>query len=120
MFGEPLFFAAQHIRTGPAQWWSEWVATFGSLSVIFGCSRSRPDAVPYAVAAYIVAAYWFTASTRFANPAVTLARAATDTFAGIRPMDAPAFVLAQLLGAALAAVFGWLLRDKHDALAAEH
>ena len=113
MFGEPLFFASQHIRSGPSQWWSEFVATFGLLAVIFGCSRSRPDAVPYAVASYIVGAYWFTSSTSFANPAVTLARAATDTFAGIRPIDAPGFIVAQLVGAVSATVFfGWLLRDK--------
>ena len=113
MFGEPLFFASQHIRTGPAQWWSEFVATFGLLAVIFGCSRSRPEAVPFAVACYIVGAYWFTASTSFANPAVTLARAATDTFAGIRPLDAPGFIAAQLIGAIAATlIFNWLLHDK--------
>ena len=113
MFGEPLFFASQHIRTGPSQWWSEFVATFGLLAVIFGCSRSRPDAVPYAVASYIVGAYWFTSSTSFANPAVTLARAATNTFSGIRPFDVPGFIVAQLVGAVVATVFfGWLLRDK--------
>ncbi|MCW3479042.1 aquaporin family protein [Neisseriaceae bacterium JH1-16] len=113
MFGEPLFFASQHIRTGPSQWWSEFIATFGLLAVIFGCSRSRPEAVPFAVASYIVGAYWFTASTSFANPAVTLARAATDTFAGIRPTDTPGFIVAQLVGAVTATLlFGWLLRDK--------
>ncbi|MDN0082568.1 MIP/aquaporin family protein [Crenobacter sp. SG2305] len=113
MFGEPLFFASHHIRTGPSQWWSEFIATFGLLAVIFGCSRSRPEAVPYAVASYIVSAYWFTASTSFANPAVTLARAATDTFAGIRPSDVPSFIAAQLVGAGAATVlFGWLLRDR--------
>jgi glycerol uptake facilitator-like aquaporin len=113
MFGEALFFAAQHVRTGPAQWWSEFVATFGLLAVIFGCSRSRPQAVPFAVAAYIVAAYWFTSSTSFANPAVTLARAASDTFAGIRPADVPGFIVAQLAGAVAATlVFGLLLRER--------
>lgn len=113
MFGEPIFFASQHIRTGISQWWSEFVATFGLLAVIFGCSRSRPEAVPFAVAAYIVGAYWFTASTSFANPAVTLARAASDTFAGIRPLDVPGFVLAQLAGAVVATyVFRWLLNDR--------
>ncbi|WP_374352462.1 aquaporin [Chitinimonas sp.] len=112
MFGEPWLFAAQHVRSGPAQWWSEWVATFGLVAVILGCSRQRQDAVPFAVAAYIVAAYWFTASTSFANPAVTLARAATDTFAGIRPADVPGFILAQLAGAGSAAmVFAWLLPE---------
>jgi glycerol uptake facilitator-like aquaporin len=109
MFGEPLFFASRHARGGGAQMFSEFVATFGLLAVIWGCVRSRPDAAPYAVAAYITAAYWFTASTSFANPAVTLARAASDTFAGIRPADVPGFVLAQLFGAAAATVlFRWL------------
>lgn len=86
MFGEPLFVASEHIRSGPVQWWSEFVATFGLLAVIIGCSRSRPAVTPFAVAAYITAAYWFTSSTSFANPAVTLARSATNTFAGIRPI----------------------------------
>ncbi len=109
MFGDPLFFASQHIRTGGAQWWSEFVATFGLIAVIIGCSRSRPSVTPFAVAAYITAAYWFTSSTSFANPAVTLARSATDTFAGIRPSNAPGFIVAQLLGAAAATlVFCWL------------
>ena len=112
MFGEPIFFASQHMRTGPAQWWSEFIATFGLLAVILGCSRNRPNAVPFAVASYIVGAYWFTSSTSFANPAVTLARAATDTFAGIRPMDAPGFIVAQLVGAGAATLsFGWLLKE---------
>src|SRR5471030_2922702 len=112
MFGEPLFFASQHVRTGPAQWWSECVATFGLIAVIIACSRSRPAATPFAVAAYVTAAYWFTSSTSFANPAVTLARSATNTFAGIRPVDAPGFIVAQLVGAAAAtAVFCWLYRD---------
>jgi glycerol uptake facilitator-like aquaporin len=109
MFEVPLFFASRHARSGSAQVFSEFVATFGLLAVIFGCARLRADAVPFAVAAYITAAYWFTASTSFANPAVTLARSATDTFAGIRPADAPAFIVAQLLGAGLATtLFGWL------------
>ncbi len=109
MFELPLYFASQHVRTGPAQWWSEFVATFGLLAVIIGCSRSRPAVTPFAVAAYITAAYWFTSSTSFANPAVTLARSATDTFAGIRPGDAPGFIGAQLLGAAAATLlFCWL------------
>ncbi len=110
MFQEPLFFASQHIRTGPSQWWSEFVATFGLLAVIWGCVRQRPSVVPFAVGLYITAAYWFTSSTSFANPAVTLARAASDTFAGIRPLDAPAFIVAQLLGAfAATALFLWLI-----------
>jgi glycerol uptake facilitator-like aquaporin len=109
MFGEPLWFASEHVRTGAAQWWSEFVATFGLLAVIIGCSRSRPGVTPFAVAAYITAAYWFTSSTSFANPAVTLARAASNTFAGIRPGDAPGFIVAQLLGAAAATfLFCWL------------
>ncbi len=109
MFELPLFFASQHARAGPAQMFSEFVATFGLLATIWGCVRARAEAVPLAVAAYIAAAYWFTASTSFANPAVTLARAASDTFAGIRPADAPGFILAQLLGAAAAtALFRWL------------
>jgi glycerol uptake facilitator-like aquaporin len=110
MFKEPaLFFASHHDRSGVAQMVSEFVATFGLLSVIFGCARSRPALVAFAVGAYITAAYWFTSSTSFANPAVTLARAASDTFAGIRPVDAPGFVVAQLVGAAAAAgLFRWL------------
>ena len=109
MFGEPVWFASQHVRTGAAQWWSEFVATFGLLAVIIGCSRSRPSVTPFAVAAYITAAYWFTSSTSFANPAVTLARAASDTFAGIRPIDAPGFLVAQIAGAAAATgVLSWL------------
>jgi glycerol uptake facilitator-like aquaporin len=109
MFETPLFIASRHARAGPAQVFSEFVATFGLLAVISGCARLRSSAVPFAVAAYITAAYWFTASTSFANPAVTLARSATDTFAGIRPADAPAFIVAQLLGAGSAtALFCWL------------
>ena len=87
MFGMQLFFASTHARHGAAQLWSEVVATFGLLFVIWGCSRFRPAAIAYSVGAYITAAYWFTASTSFANPAVTLARSASDTFAGIRPPD---------------------------------
>ena len=111
MFELPLFFASGHVRAGPAQMFSEFVATFGLLAVIWGCARARPAVVvPFAVAGYITAAYWFTASTSFANPAVTLARSATDTFAGIRPADAPGFIVAQLLGAAAATgLFRWLL-----------
>ena len=110
MFAQPLFFASRHARSGLPQLWSEFIATFGLLAVIWGCARRRPTAMPFAVAAYIVAAYWFTASTSFANPAVTLARAATDTFTGIRPMDAPGFIVAQLTGAAAATVlFRWLV-----------
>ena len=110
MFELPLFFGSQHARAGLAQMFSEFVATFGLLAVIWGCARTRAAIVPFVVAAYITAAYWFTASTSFANPAVTLARAASDTFAGIRPADAPGFIVAQLLGAAAAtALFRWLV-----------
>jgi len=110
MFSKPLFFASHHVRSGSAQVFSEFVATFGLLSVIWGCSRLRSYAVPFAVGAYITAAYWFTASTSFANPAVALARAASDTFAGIRPADVPGFVVAQLAGATAAtALFRWLV-----------
>lgn len=105
-----LFFASRHERSGAAQLVSELVATFGLLGVISGVARRRPSAVPFAVGAYIVAAYWFTSSTSFANPAVTLARAASDTFAGIRPADAPGFIVAQLIGAAAATgLFRWLV-----------
>lgn len=110
MFGLTLFTASAHVRTGPAQMFSEFIATFGLLSVIWGCASSRPAAVPFAVGAYITAAYWFTASTSFANPAVTLARSASNTFAGIRPEDATGFVLAQLAGAFTATwLFRWLI-----------
>ena len=110
MFGERVLMLSLQTRSGPAQLVSEFVATFGLLSVIWGCSRRRSDAVPFAVAAYITAAYWFTASTSFANPAVTLARALTDTFAGIRPADVPGFILAQLAGATAATLlFRWLV-----------
>jgi glycerol uptake facilitator-like aquaporin len=110
MFGLPLFFASHHARSGGAQLFSEFVATFGLLAVIWGCSRRRSEAVPFAVGAYITAAYWFTASTSFANPAVTMARAVSDTFAGIRPADAPGFIAAELLGAiAATTLFRWLI-----------
>ena len=110
MFGLPLFFASNHSRDGAAQLWSETAATFGLVFVIWGCSRFRPSTTAYAVGAYITAAYWFTASTSFANPAVTLARSASNTFAGIRPVDAPGFIAAQLVGAlAATALFRWLV-----------
>jgi glycerol uptake facilitator-like aquaporin len=110
MFDLPAFFASRHARTGSSQWLSEFVATFGLLSVIWGCSRRRSSAVPFAVGAYISSAYWFTASTSFANPAVSLARSASDTFAGIRLQDTPGFIAAQLAGAlAATALFRWLL-----------
>jgi glycerol uptake facilitator-like aquaporin len=108
MFGLPVFFASHHVRSGRALLFSEFVATFGLLAVIWGCARARPSAVAFAVGAYITAAYWFTASTSFANPAVTLARAASDTFAGIRLGDALGFIVAQLAGAVVAAsCFRW-------------
>jgi len=110
MFNEAIFSASQHVRSGPAQLLSEFVATFGLLSVIWGVSRRHGHYTPFAVGAYITAAYWFTASTSFANPAVTLARAASDSFAGIRPVDAPGFIVAQLVGAAAStALFRWLV-----------
>jgi glycerol uptake facilitator-like aquaporin len=110
MFWEPAFSLSQHVRHGPPQLLSETVATFGLLSVIWGCSRLRSAAVPFAVGAYITAAYWFTASTSFANPAVTVARSLSNTFTGIRPADAPGVIVAQLVGAAAAtALFRWLV-----------
>jgi len=110
MFSQPVFSVSHHVRSGGAQLFSEFIATFGLLSVVWGCVRLRSAAVPFAVGAYITAAYWFTASTSFANPAVTLARAASDTFAGIRPADVPGFIVAQFAGAAAAtALFHWLV-----------
>jgi glycerol uptake facilitator-like aquaporin len=112
MFGEAPLTASRHIRSGSGQLVSEAVATFGLLSVIGACARRRPEAAPFAVGAYITAAYWFTASTSFANPAVTIARSLTDSFTGIRPADAPGFIVAQALGATAATLlFGWLLPD---------
>ena len=109
MFAQALFSTSTRIRQGAAQVFAEFIATFGLLAVVLGCSRLRPSMVAFAVAAYITGAYWFTASTSFANPAVTLARGFTDTFAGIRPVDTPAFILAQLAGAAVATLFfKWL------------
>ena len=110
MFGLSIFSVSTHIRSGPAQLLSEFIATFGLLSVIWGCVRTRPSAVPFAVGAYIMAAYWFTASTSFANPAVTIARSMTNTFSGIRPADVAGFVAAQLAGAfAATLLFQWLI-----------
>jgi glycerol uptake facilitator-like aquaporin len=115
MFGYSFFFASMHARSGAPQLLSEFVATFGLLTVIWNCAEYRATAVPYAVGAYITAAYWFTASTSFANPAVTLARAASDTFAGIRPLDAPGFIAAQLAGGVAATLLSrWLCRGSRS------
>lgn len=112
MFGLPVISLSQHARNGPAQVFSEFIATFGLMCVIWGCSRSRAEAVPVAVGAYITAAYWFTASTSFANPAVTIARCLSDTFAGIRPADVIPFIVAQVAGAIIATfLFRWLVPD---------
>jgi len=113
MFDMPLFEASTTIRTGPAQWFAEGVATFGLLLTIFGCVAKAPSAVPYAVGLYITAAYWFTASTSFANPSVTLARSLTNSFAGIDPANVLAFVLAQCVGATVGyCVSRWLWTDE--------
>jgi glycerol uptake facilitator-like aquaporin len=110
MFSEAVYSLSQHQRHGGGQLFSEFVAAFGLMAVIWGCSKSRANMVPFAVAAYITAAYWFTASTSFANPAVTLARAFSNTFAGIRLLDVPGFVAVQFAGALTAtALFRWLL-----------
>lgn len=112
MFGLPLISLSQHVRAGSSQFLSEFIAAFGLLCVIWGCSRSSSNSplVPFAVASYITAAYWFTASTSFANPAVTIARSLSDTFAGIRPRDVPLFVVAQIAGALAATMlFRWLV-----------
>ena len=110
MFRLPAISVSHHARAGSAQVFSEFVATFGLLSVIWGCSRLRSEMVAFAVGAYITAAYWFTASTSFANPAVTIARSLSDTFAGIRPSDVPWFIIAQFLGAfAATLIFRWLV-----------
>ncbi len=115
MFELPLFQASEKLRSGGAQWFAEFVATFGLVATILGCLRLRSEAIPYAVGLYITAGYWFTASTSFANPAVTLARSFTDTFSGIRPIDAPGFIVAQCLGAVAATlVFGWFAKVPID------
>ena len=112
MFGEPLLSMATQARAGPGQWTAEFIATFGLVATIIGCLRFRPEAVAYAVGLFISAGYWFTSSTSFANPAVAFARAFSDTFTGIRPADSPAFIVAEICGAAVATlVFGWLLRQ---------
>jgi glycerol uptake facilitator-like aquaporin len=112
MFDLQIIQASQRVRFGPGQWVAEATATFGLVLTILATLKARPTAVPMAVGLYIVAAYWFTASTSFANPAVTIARAFSDTFAGIRPADMPAFILAQVSGAIFALWFAtWLLRS---------
>ena len=109
MFSEPLLQVSTMVRGGIGHWTAEAVAAFGLVAAILGCLRWRPDAVPYAVGLFITAGYWFTSSTSFANPAVTVARSFTDSFTGIRLADAPAFIAAQLIGAVLAALlFRWL------------
>lgn len=116
MFDKPLVFLSRHARHGPSQMLSEFVATFGLLAVVWGCARYRSTATPFAVAAYIVGAYWFTASTSFANPAVTIARSLTNTFAGIAPADVLGFIVAQLFGAFIAtALFAWLTATRQTA-----
>lgn len=111
MFDKSILMTSEHVRSGVPQLVSEAVATFGLLCTILGTAKHRPTAIPFAVGAYIAAAYWFTASTSFANPAVTVARTLTNTFAGIRPIDAPGFIAAQLVGAVLAlTTFRWLSR----------
>jgi glycerol uptake facilitator-like aquaporin len=111
MFEIPLWQISVTVRTGPGQWLAEFVATFGLLLTIFGCASQTPAAIPYAVGLYITAAYWFTASTSFANPAVTIARALTDTYAGIAPSGVVAFVVVQIVGAVAAvALARWLWR----------
>lgn len=112
MFGEQVLQLSHKLRDGPAQALSEAIATFGLIATILGSVRFKPEATPMMVGLYITSAYWFTASTSFANPAVTMARSLSDTFAGIAPSSAPAFIAAQLVGAALAAIlFGWLLNE---------
>jgi glycerol uptake facilitator-like aquaporin len=129
MFGLRWYSLSAHARHGWTQALSEFVATFGLLSVIWGCSRLRPTATPFAVASYITAAYWFTASTSFANPAVTIARCLSNTFAGIRPADVPLFIAAQIAGALAATLmFRWLVpkspeptgEDVYSSIASEH
>lgn len=102
MFSSPILVVSSHVRSGAGQWLAEGIATFGLVLFILGGLRNKPEAVPWVVGLYIAAAYWFTASTSFANPAVTIARTITDTFSGLRPVDAPAFIAAQLAGAVIA------------------
>ena len=116
MFEEPIVAASMKERTGFSQWLGEFTATFGLVATILGCLRFRPELVPYGVGLFITAGYWFTSSTSFANPAVTVARSLTDTFSGIMPLHMPAFIAAQLVGAVAATLlFGWLLRARRPA-----
>ncbi len=120
MFEESVLQISLNPREGPAQWFSEGVATFGLIATILGTLRFRPEAVAYAVGLFISAGYWFTASTSFANPAVTVARSFTDTFTGIRPMDAPGFIVAECVGALLAVAFmSWLLAPQESSVTAD-
>lgn len=120
MFAEPILQISSKLREGPAQGFSEFIATFGLIGTIFGTQRSRPEFTPIAVGLYITAAYWFTASTSFANPAVTIARCLSDTFAGIAPASAPLFIVGQLAGAGAALVFfAWLFKEDRSAMTAE-
>ncbi|MBO6789453.1 MAG: aquaporin family protein [Dinoroseobacter sp.] len=115
MFEHPIFDPSTTARTGVGQWAGEFVATFGLIGTILACLKARPNAVPMAVGLYITAAYWFTSSTSFANPAVTIARGFSDTFAGIAPADVVAFIAVQLIAAVLATgFFGWLLKHQSD------
>lgn len=121
MFDETLIQFSQKIRSGPSQWLAEWVATFGLVFTILATLRANADKVAMAVGLYITAAYWFTASTSFANPAVTIARSFSDTFAGIRPVDAPMFIIAQLIGGACALYFcKWLYREHNNKQGRNH
>jgi glycerol uptake facilitator-like aquaporin len=116
MFDLPLMEASVRVRTGGAQWFSEFVAAFGLVATILGGIRAAPASVPWLVGLYITAAYWFTASTSFANPAVAIARSLTNTFSGIRPVDLPGFIAAEIVGALCAlALMSWLLRPGADA-----
>jgi len=120
MFELPVLQVSEHVRQGPSQFLSEVIAAFGLIATILGCRRFRADIIPVAVALYVVAGYWFTASTCFANPAVAIARSLTNTFSGIRPLDAPWFILAEIVGALLAAgLFRWLLVSKASSRTAE-
>ncbi|MEM9628307.1 MAG: MIP/aquaporin family protein [Pseudomonadota bacterium] len=121
MFEEPVFMVSEKVRTGGGQWVAEIIATFGLVATIITCVKHRAEAVPYAVGLYITAAYWFTASTSFANPAVTIARTLTDTFSGIRPADAPLFIVCQIVGALLATfAMAWLLNGRMVERTARH